>query len=110
MVCPKCGNELPEHFLDPESWEVAAEMGRHQKCSACGLRITKKIIWQNMKPSDCKKVQNEEIQEDEFESYDDGFCIDCVEGCIFAKGDGTWDYVQDEEGNWAYPSDIDSEE
>lgn len=107
MDCPKCGNELPEHFLDPESWEVAVEMSRHQKCSVCGLRVTKEIIWQNMKPSDCKKVQNEEIQEDEFESYDDGFCIDCVEECIFAKGDGTWGYVQDEEENWGCPPDVD---
>lgn len=109
MDCPKCGNELPEYFYEPETWEDEAEFNYRRKCPACQKSITKKMLKDNMKPSDCKKVQNEEIREDEFDSYDDGFCIDCVEDCIFAKGDGTWDYVQDEEGNWCYPSDIDPE-
>ena len=99
MDCPKCGNELSGVLFDPESWDVAAEFNQHQKCPECGLRITKKLIWDNMKPSDCKKVQSEEIREDEFDSYDDGFCVECIEDCIFADGDGTWDYGQDEEAN-----------
>ena len=66
MDCPKCGNELSETLFDPESWDVAADFDRPQKCSACGLIITKEIIRDNMKPSDCILVQNEEIEEDEF--------------------------------------------
>lgn len=89
MDCPKCGNELPAIIFGPESFDVAAEFNRCPTCPKCGLRITKDLMWDNMKPTDCKKVQNEEICEDEFDPYDDGFCIDCIEDCIFARGDET---------------------
>lgn len=110
MNCPKCGCEISSSIFDPESWEVAAEFNHPQKCPECKLVITKKLIQENMLPSDCKKVQNEEIGEDEFNSYDDGFCIDCIEECIFAKGDISFDMVQDEEGNWVNPGDLDPDE
>lgn len=107
MDCPKCSNELSETLFDPESWEVAADFDRPQKCPACGLIITKEMIRDSMKPSDCILVQNEELEEDEF---CEDCCMNCFEDCIFAGGDDSMGLVQDEEGNWLDQEDLDPDE
>ena len=104
MNCPRCGTELAEAVFDPESSESLVD---YEHCPKCKLRITKDVLRNNMEPSDCLMVKHGELAEEEF---DTSICCDCFEDCLLANTETPFDMVQDEEGNWIYPEDLDPDE
>ena len=104
MNCPKCGTELSDAIFDPESSESLTD---YEHCPKCKLKLTKSVIQNNMEPSDCAMVKQGYWKEEDF---DPSNCCDCYENCSLANTDSPFDMVQDEEGNWVYPEDLDPDE
>ena len=98
MNCPICHAELPDYVL---------ERGYDDFCMNCGSapRDVKRWFRDHLEARYCPRVRDGEITEAEFE---EGECVDCVGAdCILSTTIlDNFGMVQDEEGNWCYPGDL----
>ncbi len=106
MKCPKCGVDLPSGILSNESLESETS-----RCYHCGKKISPEILKQIIAPEDCFACQDGELDKECFDpEYD---CRECMRSeCVLAENDIVSDFgmVQDAEGNWCYPEDIEENE
>lgn len=73
----------------------------------CGKRISIGEIRDLIEAEDCLLVRENKISAEEFST---DICIDCPADRILGNPEaGKWDYVQDEEGNYEYPEDLDNQ-
>ena len=102
MKCPKCQTELSIYILRPDHENFC------EKCEYVPER-TNEWLLNNVEARYCPKVQNGDCSETEFEEYG---CDDCIydECCLATTVLDDFGMIQDEEGNWCYPEDMDDSE
>lgn len=102
MNCPRCNAELSIYVLRKN------DGGR---CSKCGYvpKQNDDSFFQYMEAKYCPMVQDGDIAETIF---DEGLCCDCIcDECVLATSLlDEFGMIQDEEGNWVYPEDLDDDE
>lgn len=102
IECPGCGNELPD-ILSWDSWGK----GRAH-CSVCGRSFTKTKLKSMATADDCFECREGGLERETFNP--EYVCDGCVRTDCILAGSSIYEdfgYVQDEEGNYCYPGDLD---